>query len=82
MEVGALMVGKIQNHYEHTQVCRGFEKGNFAFGGSTIILISQKNRVQPDEDILSNSLNGIETRVHLGEKIGVQALSGMKNNFM
>lgn len=73
MEVGALMVGKIENHYERTQARRGFEKGNFAFGGSTIILISQKGRIQPDEDILSNSSKGIETRVHLGEKIGIQS---------
>ena len=71
MEVGALMVGKIQNHYEHIKAVRGFEKGNFAFGGSTIILISQKNKIIPDEDILLNSQKGIETRVHLGEKIGV-----------
>ena len=47
------------------------EKGNFAFGGSTIVLMTQKDRVLPDPDIFLNSEKGIETRVHLGEKIGV-----------
>ena len=32
-------------------VKRGDEKGNFAFGGSTIVLITEKNAVKPDEDI-------------------------------
>ena len=53
------------------------EKGNFAFGGSTIVLMTQKDRVLPDPDILLNSEKGIETRVHLGEKIGV---SEVKND--
>ena len=70
MEVGALMVGKIENHSESSSVKRGQEKGNFAFGGSTIILMTQKDKVLPDQDILKNSRRGIETRVHLGEKTG------------
>lgn len=70
MEVGALMVGKIENHSESFAVKRGQEKGNFAFGGSTIILMTQKDKVLPDQDILENSRRGIETRVHLGEKTG------------
>ena len=49
---------------------RGDEKGNFAFGVSTIVLITEKNAVKPDEDILNNSREGIETRVFMGEKIG------------
>ena len=49
---------------------RGEEKGNFAFGGSTIVLITEKNAVNPDEDILKNSQAGMETRVLMGEKIG------------
>ena len=51
-------------------VKRGEEKGNFAFGGSTIVLITEKNAVNPDEDILKNSQAGMETRVLMGEKIG------------
>lgn len=70
MEVGALMVGKIENRPEIGSVKRGQEKGNFAFGGSTIVLMTQKDRVMPDRDLLENSKKGIETRVFLGEKIG------------
>ena len=77
MEVGALMVGRIENVPLRGRVKRGKEKGNFAFGGSTIVLMTQKDRVLPDPDILLNSEKGIETRVHLGEKIGV---SEVKND--
>ncbi len=55
---------------KEASVKRGDEKGNFAFGGSTIVLITEKNAVKPDEDILNNSREGIETRVLIGEKIG------------
>ncbi|MBU5480454.1 phosphatidylserine decarboxylase [Blautia sp. MSJ-19] len=77
MEVGALMVGRIENVPLRGRVRRGKEKGNFAFGGSTIVLMTQKNRVMPDPDIFINSEKGIETRVRLGEKIGV---SEVKNS--
>ena len=70
MEVGALFVGRIENRPRKVSVKRGDEKGNFAFGGSTIVLITEKNAVKPDEDILNNSREGIETRVFMGEKIG------------
>lgn len=70
MEVGALMVGKIVNEKGQCYVCRGQEKGHFEFGGSTIILLFQKNKVVIDEDILDNSRNGLETKVKLGENIG------------
>lgn len=70
MEVGALMVGKIENRHEKARVRRGQEKGNFAFGGSTILLMTQKDKVLPDSDILRNSGDGIETRVWMGESVG------------
>lgn len=70
MEVGALLVGKIENRSVTSPVKRGQEKGNFAFGGSTIILLTEKDTVIPDKDILENSAQGIETRVLLGEAVG------------
>lgn len=70
MEVGALLVGRIENRQEGKRVKRGQEKGNFAFGGSTVILMTQAGKVKPDEDILENSRQGIETKVRLGERIG------------
>lgn len=70
MEVGALLVGKIENRHRKGRVVRGQEKGNFAFGGSTIIILTQKDQVIPDQDLLSNSEKGIETKVYLGESVG------------
>lgn len=70
MEVGALLVGKIVNHHGKTNVNRGQEKGYFQFGGSTVVLLIQPDKVIIDNDILSNSKNNIETIVRMGEKIG------------
>lgn len=71
MEVGALMVGKIVNHPVDAPVKRGQEKGYFCFGGSTVVLLLQRDTVQLDADILENSREGYETVVKYGEKIGI-----------
>lgn len=68
-EVGALMVGKISNNPVR-KFSRGDEKGMFEFGGSTIVLLLEKDRAVIREDILNNSENNIETPVKYGEKIG------------
>ena len=70
MEVGALMVGKIVNHRESCPVLRGEEKGYFEFGGSTIVLLLEKNAVTLREDLLVNTLSGYETQLRLGNIIG------------
>ncbi len=70
VEVGAMCVGKIVNHPHKEQVHRGDEKGYFAFGGSTIVLLLQKDAAEPDAQILRNSENGAETVVRYGSKIG------------
>ena len=46
MEVGALLVGKIHNYQTDQSVECGAEKGYFEYGGSTIILLFQKNAAQ------------------------------------
>lgn len=71
MEVGAMMVGKIVNH-SLDSFCRGDEKGYFEFGGSTIVVLLKKDIVEIDEDIVSHSLHHDETRVLMGEKIGMK----------
>ena len=71
IEVGALCVGKIQQRFTpHRRVERGDSKGLFEFGGSTLILFSQKGRLNPDEDLISKTNNGVESLVRLGEVIG------------
>ena len=70
IEVGALMVGKIVNHHGAGNVRRGAEKGMFRFGGSTVVVLLQKDAAVLDPDILQNSAEGVETAVHYGERIG------------
>ena len=72
MEVGALLVGKIVNHHGEAQVQRGQEKGYFQFGGSTVVLLLEKDRVQLDADIIANSRENCETIVKMGENIGTR----------
>lgn len=71
MEVGALMVGKINNHDQsRAMVLRGEEKGMFEFGGSTVVLMTEPGKVEVDQDLVQNSEKGYETLVKMGEKIG------------
>ncbi|MCR4776343.1 MAG: phosphatidylserine decarboxylase [Saccharofermentans sp.] len=70
IEVGALLVGRIKNN-GRTVFEKGDEKGYFEQGGSTIVLFFEKGRIKVDPDILEMSGNGIETKVKMGEHIGV-----------
>lgn len=69
MEVGALMVGKICNNDLKT-VKRGEEKGHFEFGGSTVVILIEKDKVKIDDDILEHSSKDIETKVSLFDSVG------------
>ncbi len=72
IDVGAMMVGKITNHYDKKKFVRGEEKGYFEFGGSTIILFVEDKKIILDNDLLLNSALGKETIVKVGEKIGTK----------
>ena len=48
---------------------RGDEKGYFLFGGSTVIVIGEKGRWVPSQDILDNTSRGIETYIHLADNV-------------
>ena len=73
MEVGAMLVGRIVNHDGEGFAERGKEKGFFEYGGSTIIVLLKKDSAEIKDEIITNSLNGIETPVKMGEQIGVKA---------
>lgn len=68
IEVGAMMIGKIVNE-PIKEFKKGQEKGHFEFGGSTIVMLVNKD-IKIDEKILENTANDIETIVKLGETIG------------
>ena len=71
MEVGAMLVGKISNKHTYGRrlVRKGEEKGYFEFGGSTIILLIEKDKAVIDQDILTNTREGFETKILQGETI-------------
>ena len=71
IEVGALMVGKIDNYpLASARITKNAEKGRFLFGGSTIILLIEKNRADGLSEPLRATREGIETPVRLGQRIG------------
>ncbi len=72
VEVGAMMVGRIVNNHRSGSFKRGEEKGKFEFGGSTIIVLVEKDRVVPDPEFLENTEKDLETVVKCGERIGVK----------
>jgi phosphatidylserine decarboxylase len=71
IEVGATCVGSIiQTYKPKVPVNRGDEKGYFKFGGSTIVIMFQKDKVKIDKEIVDQTQRGFETQVFMGEKIG------------
>ncbi len=67
MEVGAMLVGKILNHHGAGTVAKGTEKGMFLYGGSTVILLLEKNSASINQVYFENTLNGKETPVVMGQ---------------
>ena len=70
IEVGALLVGRIDNHDGAGPIRRGEEKGRFLYGGSTVVLLLEKDRVALDEALFTATANGIETPVVMGQVLG------------
>ncbi|KAI9477809.1 MAG: phosphatidylserine decarboxylase-domain-containing protein [Benjaminiella poitrasii] len=70
--IGAMMVGSniltagVGDYLERTD-----ELGYFAFGGSTLVVLFEKNTVRFDEDLLENATNSLETLVRVGSHIGI-----------
>ena len=68
-EVGATLAGSIVQTYIDNIAVKGEEKGYFKFGGSTVVLLFEKDKIRIDEDLLENTGNGIETGLRTGEHI-------------
>ncbi|KAF9581916.1 hypothetical protein BGW38_000899 [Lunasporangiospora selenospora] len=74
VSIGALLVGSIEltgAKEKGNRVEKGDELGYFAYGGSTCVLLFQKDSVQFDEDLIQSSKAKLETLVQMGEQIGV-----------
>jgi phosphatidylserine decarboxylase len=70
VEVGALTIGTIVQTFRPGEIRRGDEKGTFRFGGSTVVLLVEPGRLEPDEDLVAASAAGLETLVRMGTRIG------------
>jgi phosphatidylserine decarboxylase len=70
-EVAATMVGTMVNTYQGNEIVKGQERGYFKFGGSTVILFFEKDRIKIDADLLKNTAMGLETEVKMGSRIAI-----------
>jgi phosphatidylserine decarboxylase len=57
-------------------VTKGEEKGMFEFGGSTIILLLEADKVNVCADLIEATKKGFETKLRMGEIIGKSACRG------
>ncbi len=71
VEVGATCVGTIHQTYSlESRVQKGDEKGYFSFGGSCIVLLFEKNRIEFEKDLIENSARYFETKGLFGTPLG------------
>lgn len=69
-EVGATMVGSIVQAFTPGKaVLKGQEKGWFTFGGSTVVMLLEKDKAKVDDDLIRNTMKGFETSIRMGEHI-------------
>ncbi len=72
LEVGATNVGTIkQTHVPGRVAKKGEEKGLFKFGGSCVITLFQRGRIQFEADLVAQSAQCIETYARMGDRLGV-----------
>ena len=69
IEVGAMMIGKIVNHKHSGAVKRGEEKGMFLYGGSTIVVLLEKDRAVLPRQLFETTQKGMETPVKYGQAL-------------
>ncbi|MGB2716281.1 MAG: phosphatidylserine decarboxylase [Vicinamibacterales bacterium] len=72
VEVGALTVGSIVQTFTPSRVTRGQEKSYFRFGGSALMMLALAHRVQFDDDLISATGTGLESRVRVGTRVAVR----------
>ncbi|MCL1997797.1 MAG: phosphatidylserine decarboxylase [Turicibacter sp.] len=73
VEVGATFVGSIVHLFE---VGKAFSRGEtasyFLPGGSLVLIFFQKGIFSPKDEILAHTQEGYETKISVGEEIGVK----------
>jgi phosphatidylserine decarboxylase len=77
VEIGATFVGRIhQSFVPNKEYKKGEEKGYFGFGGSSIVLLFESQRIWFDEDLLKASQQKIEVRGLMGQSMGRAVAAG------
>ncbi|MCP5492202.1 MAG: phosphatidylserine decarboxylase [Chlamydiales bacterium] len=69
IEVGATNVGSVVQTASAAPHAKGEEKGYFEFGGSCVMLLIEKGRVQFADDLLKYSAQKIEVRALMGQPL-------------
>ena len=70
-DVGATLTAGIhQTYLANTKIEKGEEKGYFSFGGSTLVVLFEKDKMTFSEDLIKNTNDGLETWLKMGETIG------------
>jgi len=71
VEVGATFVGSIVHCFtDNQEVQRGEVASYFKPGGSLVLMFLKKDKFSPDSDIVARTIDGIETKISIGEAIG------------
>ena len=68
-EIGALIVGGIENDKENEKFIKGEEKGHFELAGSTIILLFEEDRIELKSEVIKQLSESEEIRVLQGDWI-------------
>lgn len=72
IEVAGFAVGRIVQTHKPGTIERGQEKGYFQFGGSTLVLLFEPDKINFDQDLITHTQNNIEVQVQTGTQIGTQ----------
>ncbi len=73
LEVGATNVGSIiQTYTPDRPQPKGGEKGYFEFGGSALLILFEKGRIQFDNDLIAASEKGLEILCLIGQSLGIK----------
>ena len=69
IEVGAFGVASITQTFSGTEFRKGEEKGYFSFGGSTVILVFEPQKIVFAQDLRENSTAGREVILRAGDRL-------------
>ncbi|MBL1279480.1 MAG: phosphatidylserine decarboxylase [Fluviicola sp.] len=70
-DIGATLTAGIHQTYTpNSRVKKGDEKGYFSFGGSTLIVLFEAEKVDFSQNLIEFCEKGIETLLKMGEQVG------------